>query len=72
MTRSRWVRSRWSGRIGHNQQQHERLGSEQWPGDYTGTVQNTARPGGTLVDGALVTYNYAAGQPIGTGRIFDL
>jgi hypothetical protein len=38
--------------------------------NYSGTVQNNARPGGSLVDGAVVTYAYAAGQP--AGRVFDL
>ncbi len=36
--------------------------------NYTGTVQNNARPGGSLVDGAVLTYKYSGPN----GRVFDL
>lgn len=36
--------------------------------NYTGTIQNNARPGGSLVDGAVLTYKYSGPN----GRVFDL
>lgn len=36
--------------------------------NYSGVVQNNARPGGSLVDGAVVTFNYSGPN----GRVFDL